>query len=60
MKKYGEVYSLDEIEKLLNPDEFLRINRNFIVSCKAVSRFEPFCNNWLFLHMILPTHVMCL
>ncbi len=33
---FGVNYSLDQLESLLNPDKFFRINRKFIISFKAI------------------------
>lgn len=35
-RKYPTDYTLDELEELLNPAEFFRINRQFIISSKSI------------------------
>jgi two-component system response regulator LytT len=35
-RKYPTDYTLDELEELLNPEEFFRINRQFIISSKSI------------------------
>ncbi|MFI5136159.1 MAG: LytR/AlgR family response regulator transcription factor [Chitinophagales bacterium] len=35
-RKYPTDYTLDELEEVLNPDQFFRINRQFIINNKAI------------------------
>jgi len=35
-RKYPTDYTLDELEKVLNPDQFFRINRQFIINNKSI------------------------
>ena len=37
-QRYSVDYNLDELDKILNPKEFFRINRQFIVNIKAIER----------------------
>lgn len=46
--------SLEQLQQLLNPLEFQRINRNFIVSNKAIKRIKPCFNNRLLLEVTPP------
>ena len=36
--RYPIDYNLDELENLLNPDEFFRINRQFIINIKSIEK----------------------
>jgi DNA-binding LytR/AlgR family response regulator len=36
-KSYPVDFSLDKLENLLNPDDFMRINRKYIVNMQAIS-----------------------
>lgn len=46
MKKEGKKFpvenTLDEIEKMLNPENFYRANRQFIVNINAISEIHPY------------------
>ena len=44
-------YSLDEIEKLVNPEIFFRINRQIIVSQKSIKTIHPFFSSRLLLDL---------
>lgn len=46
-KKYLVDYSMDEIEEMLNPDEFFRINRAFIVAIKSIDQINDYFGNRL-------------
>jgi DNA-binding LytR/AlgR family response regulator len=35
-------YSLDEIEKMVDPKQYYRANRQFIINFKAIVEVEPF------------------
>ena len=48
-KKYLIDQNLDQIQKQLNPHEFIKINRNYIVSFKSIEKFESYFNNRLLL-----------
>jgi DNA-binding LytR/AlgR family response regulator len=39
-KVYPLEYSLDQIEEMLDPDEFFRVNRQFIVRYKAIEKID--------------------
>ncbi len=41
-ERYLLSYSLDEIEQVLNPKDFFRINRQFIISLKAISKMTVY------------------
>lgn len=40
--RYMLSYSLDEVESLLNPKNFFRINRQFIVSLKSIQKMTVY------------------
>jgi len=46
-RDYGISYSLDQLEDLLDPARFFRINRKFIVSFSAISDIISFSNSRL-------------
>jgi two-component system response regulator LytT len=46
-RDYGISYSLDQLEELLDPSMFFRINRKFIVSSSAISDIICFSNSRL-------------
>lgn len=48
-KKLPIDYSLDQLEELLDPTEFLRINRQFIVKASAISEIHTYFNSRLLL-----------
>ncbi len=40
-------YTLEQLEKILNPESFIKINRNYIISDSCITRVEPYFNNRL-------------
>jgi DNA-binding LytR/AlgR family response regulator len=46
-KRYLIEYTLDDLESLLDPSMFFRINRQMIVSFEAVTAIHPYFNNRL-------------
>lgn len=50
-QKYLVEYTLEEIEAMLNPRDWFRVSRQFIVSVPSVSEIHPFFNNRLKLHL---------
>jgi DNA-binding LytR/AlgR family response regulator len=54
-KKYIIEHSLEALEELLNPQDFFRINRKFLVHCKAVREIRPYHNSRLRL-LLHPNH----
>lgn len=54
-KSYIVDYTLDEIEEMLNPHDFFRINRSSIVATTSVSQIQPYFNNRLIVN-ITPAH----
>ena len=46
-RDYGVNYSLDQLEDLLDPAQFFRINRKFIVSLSAISDIISYSNSRL-------------
>jgi len=50
-KKYPIEYSLDQLEDILDPIQFFRINRKYIVSVKAVIEIHSYFNSRLLLKL---------
>jgi two-component system, LytTR family, response regulator LytT len=46
-KKYLLEYSMERLESLLNPEQFFRINRSFIICFDAVRQAEEYHGNRL-------------
>jgi DNA-binding LytR/AlgR family response regulator len=46
-QKYLVEYTLEELEEMLNPQNFFRINRSLVISFKAVSQIHPYFGNRL-------------
>jgi len=44
-KTYDVEYSLDQLQHLIDPDHFFRINRNFLVNINAVSKMVAYSSN---------------
>lgn len=53
-KSYPVEYSIDQLEKILNPIYFFRINRKYMVSLKSVTEIHNYFNSRLLLK-IIPT-----
>jgi DNA-binding LytR/AlgR family response regulator len=51
-KKYPVDYSLDDLERLLNPSHFFRINRQFIVRIDAIQSIHTYFNGKLKIMLI--------
>jgi len=54
-KKYVVDHTMDQLQNLLDPREFQRINRNFIVSNQSIKRMDSYFNN----RMLLQLHPAC-
>ncbi len=50
-RKYIVDYTLDQLERLLDHQNFQRVNRNFIISCQSVVRAEPYFNYRMLLQL---------
>jgi len=50
-KKYVIDYTMDEIEQMLDPEQFFRINRAFIVSIKSIDQIHEYFGNRLKLNL---------
>ncbi len=50
-KKYVVDYTIDEIENMIDPQHFFRINRAFIVSIKSIDQINDYFGNRLILHL---------
>lgn len=46
-QKYSVDYTLDELEAMLDPTQFFRANRQFIVDVNSVQQIHPYFNNKL-------------
>lgn len=46
-RKYIIEHSLEALEQVLTPEDFFRINRKFIVHCKAIREIRPYNNSRL-------------
>jgi len=54
-KRYVVDHTLEQIESILDPVEFLKINRNFVVSSRCIKRIEPYFNNRMLLELDPPS-----
>jgi DNA-binding LytR/AlgR family response regulator len=50
-QKYLVEYTLEELEEMLNPRDFFRINRSLVISFKGVSQIHPYFGNRLKLYL---------
>lgn len=50
-KKYVLDYTIDEIEDMLDPEQFFRINRAFLVSIKSIDQIHDYFGNRLKLNL---------
>jgi two-component system, LytTR family, response regulator LytT len=50
-QKYLVEYTMEEIEAMLNPNDWFRVSRQFLVSVPAVAEIHPYFNNRLKLHL---------
>lgn len=50
-KKYVIDYTMDEIEQMLDPNEYFRINRSFVVSVKSIDQIHDYFGNRLKLNL---------
>lgn len=50
-KKYIIDYTIDEIEEMVDPDQFFRINRGFLVSVKSIDQINDYFGNRLKLNL---------
>jgi len=51
-QKYPIEYTIDQLENILNPVHFFRINRKFMVSVKAVTEIHSYFNSRLLLKLL--------
>ncbi|WP_430906073.1 LytR/AlgR family response regulator transcription factor [Maribacter sp. 2-571] len=51
-KSYPVEYAIDQLEDILNPVQFFRINRKFMVSVKAVEEIHSYFNSRLLLKLL--------
>lgn len=50
-KKYIVDYTMDELEEMVNPEEFFRIGRAFLISLKSIERIDDYFGNRLMLQL---------
>ncbi len=50
-KRYVVDYTLDEIETMLNPTDFFRTNRSYIVALQSIQKIEDYFGNRLLLEL---------
>lgn len=51
-QEYFVSYSLEQIEQLLQPDQFFRLNRQYLINCDAVKEVERYFSRKL---LVVPT-----
>lgn len=51
-KRYVVDYTLDEIEGMLDPNDFFRTSRSYIVSLKSIQKIEDYFGNRLYLKLL--------
>ena len=49
-------YSLDKLELMIDPDNFFRINRKFIIHIDAIKNMFPLANSRMKIELIPPSH----
>jgi len=50
-KKFILDYTLDELQQMLNPDDFFRVNRTYLISIKAVEKIDDYFGQRLALQL---------
>lgn len=50
-KKYVIDYTMDELENMLDPDQYFRVNRSFMVSIKSIDQIHDYFGNRLKLNL---------
>lgn len=50
-KKYVVDYTMDELEEMLDPDQYFRISRSFYVSIASIDQIHDYFGNRLLLHL---------
>ena len=53
--KYIIDYSLDQLSNLLDPDQFFRANRSYIITVEAIEKISKYFNSRLHLELIPAT-----
>lgn len=51
-KKYVIDYTLEQIESLIDPDNFFRVNRKYFIQLKAIEKATVYSNSRLKLHLL--------
>ncbi len=54
-KKYFITQNLDEFGAILNPNDFFRVNRQYIINRKAITKLENYFSRRLVVQLNLPT-----
>jgi len=59
-KKHIIDYKLDELDRMLNPQNYFRISRKFVINIHSINKIEPYFNNRLVLELkpSFPTEVL--
>jgi DNA-binding LytR/AlgR family response regulator len=47
-------YTLEELEQMLDPDEYFRINRSFLIALKSVQKMDEYFGQRLILQLKPP------
>ena len=55
-KKYPVDHSLEEIDNLLNPNDFFRVNRKYVIHIDAVNEIHPYFKGRLKISLTPPVH----
>lgn len=50
-KKYALDYTMDQLEDLINPEQFFRINRKLIVHIESIEKISSYFNNRLIINL---------
>lgn len=50
-RKFVVDYTMDELEEMLDPDRYFRINRSFYISVESVDQIHDYFGNRLLLHL---------
>ncbi|MEM0992857.1 MAG: LytTR family DNA-binding domain-containing protein [Bacteroidota bacterium] len=54
-KKYAVDYTLEQLQQILNPKQFFRINRKYFISIDSIEKVVSYSNSRLKLELIPPT-----
>ena len=54
-RKFIVDYTMDELEEMLNPQDYFRVNRSFYISVPSVEKIDDYFGNRLILQLLPPT-----